>query len=74
MGSEIQPGVMRAQKREIQIIRGTYLLIKIFKFSVRNFSGFLYGTGSLFCNYSANSIENMLQLLLRENLTRLKIL
>jgi hypothetical protein len=28
MGSEKQPGVMRAQEREIQISRATYLLIK----------------------------------------------
>jgi hypothetical protein len=35
MGSDIQPGVMSAQKSEIQIIRVTYFLIKIFRFSVR---------------------------------------
>jgi hypothetical protein len=28
MGSEIQPGVIRAQEREIQRTRATYLLIK----------------------------------------------
>jgi hypothetical protein len=38
MGSEIQPGIMRAQKREIQINRVTYLLIKKFIFSLKNFT------------------------------------
>jgi hypothetical protein len=40
MGSEMQPEVMKAQKRESQISRVTKI--------------FLYGTGSLFYNYSAN--------------------
>jgi hypothetical protein len=40
MGSELQPGLMKAQKREIIISRVTKMV--------------QYGTGSLFYNYSAN--------------------
>jgi hypothetical protein len=36
MGPEIEPGVMTAQKREIQISRVTYLMIKNFIFCVKN--------------------------------------
>jgi hypothetical protein len=62
MGSEIQPGIMRAQKREIQINRVTCLLIKSFIFSLKNFTfrSFYMELAIFFCNYSANLIENML--------------
>jgi hypothetical protein len=55
MGSEIQLGVMRAQKREIQLVQN-------FIFSVKKyaFKSFYMELGSFFCNYSANLIENML--------------
>jgi hypothetical protein len=48
MGSEIQPGVMKAQKREILISH----VKKILNLGKKNY--FQYGTGSLFYNYSAN--------------------
>jgi hypothetical protein len=51
MGSEIQPGAMRVQKREIQISRETYLLIKNFIFSFKKNT-----FRSIFCNYPANLI------------------
>jgi hypothetical protein len=38
MGSEMQPGVMRAQKRDIQISRVTYLLMKNVIFSLKKYS------------------------------------
>jgi hypothetical protein len=38
MGSEIQPVVMRNQKRDIEISRVTYLLIKKFIFSVKKYT------------------------------------
>jgi hypothetical protein len=55
MGFEMQPGVMRAQKHEIQISHVKKNLI----FSVKKIY-FQCGTGSLFCNYSANLFLNLL--------------
>jgi hypothetical protein len=58
MGSEKQPGVMRARKREILI----QSLIKNFiPIAIEyHFKGFLNGTGTLIYIYSANLIEDML--------------
>jgi hypothetical protein len=54
MVSEMQPGVMRAQKREIQIshVKKSYIQCKKIYFQ--------YGTGSLFYNYSANLFLKLL--------------
>jgi hypothetical protein len=54
MGSEMQPGVMNAQKREIQIIHEKRNIFCVKK------NYFQYGTGSLFYNYSANLFLNLL--------------
>jgi hypothetical protein len=51
MVSEMQPGVMRAQKREIQMNRVAKILYLVKK---NYFQQFFYGTGSRFYNSSSN--------------------